>query len=387
MTAIVDGYGRLFGRVNVIDAAIGVALLVAVPFAYGAILLFRPPTPRIVSVERVPLSNVEERTAGGISLGGKLKVHGTGLRPNVRAEIGGHRAIAFVFATTTSADVIFGSDVEPGTHDLVLFDGQQQVARAASAVTIAPPPPRPAARVRVVGALIDLDESRARALQQGSAFRAGNAEAVFDVLDPAQNETRELVQRAGSIDVPVTGLWQRPAAVVMSCEPGPAGCQWGTAFLEAGAVVRMPGAPDLKLRVEEVLPADPPRSATVRVRFIGTPEAVARVKTGDRDRGSPALTARSALIESIANRKETPGEIVTLAQRPAGSVLAWAIDRVAVIDATLRIAVDPGGDTWRYRSLPVKAGAPFTLDTTSYTLQGTILSLDVDAGAVRAAAR
>src|SRR5258708_28159464 len=128
MTAIVDGYGRLFGRVNVIDAAIGVALLVAVPFAYGAILLFRPPTPRIVSVERVPLSNVEERTAGGISLGGKLKVHGTGLRPNVRAEIGGHRAIAFVFETTTPAAVIFGSYVEPGTHHFVLFDRRQPTA-------------------------------------------------------------------------------------------------------------------------------------------------------------------------------------------------------------------------------------------------------------------
>src|SRR4051812_18698882 len=134
MTTIVDREGRLFGRVNLIDAAIIGALLVAVPLAYGAILLFRPPAPTIVSVERVPLSNVEERTAGGVSLGGKLKVHGTGLRPNMRAEIGARRAIAFVFETTQSADVIFGSDVEPGTHDLVLFDGQQQIARAAGAV-------------------------------------------------------------------------------------------------------------------------------------------------------------------------------------------------------------------------------------------------------------
>src|SRR6266849_505744 len=147
MTTIVDGDGRLFGRVNLIDAAIGAALLVAVPLAYGAILLFRPPAPRIASVERVPLSNVEERTAGGVSLGGKLKVRGTGLRPNMRVEIAGRRAIAFVFETPTSGDVIFGSDVGPGTHDLVLFDGIQPLARAVGAVTIAPPAPRPAARV------------------------------------------------------------------------------------------------------------------------------------------------------------------------------------------------------------------------------------------------
>src|SRR5262245_33787407 len=97
MSLVVDREGRLFGRLNLVDAAVGLAVIVLVPMVYGTFLLFRPPAPRIESVERVALSNIEERAAGGASLGGKLKVRGTGLRPNMRAEIGGRRAIAFVF--------------------------------------------------------------------------------------------------------------------------------------------------------------------------------------------------------------------------------------------------------------------------------------------------
>src|SRR2546425_2052560 len=310
MTTIVDSEGRVFGRVNLIDAAIGLALLVVVPLAYGAVMLFRPPAPRISLVERVPLSNIEERTAGGVSLGGKLKVQGTGLRPNIRVEIGGQRAIAFVFETPTSADVIFGSDVPPGTHDLILFDGMHEIARAARAVTIAPPPPRPTARVRVVGALIDLDEPRARALQEGATFQAGNTQTAIAALDLPQKQTNELVQPAGAIDVPVGDVWQRPAAVVLMCEPGPAGCLLGNVLVEARAVIAIPGALNMKLRVDEVLPADPPRPATLRVRFIGTPEAAGLVKAGDLDRGNPVLTGRGASIESISSRRETQRDIV-----------------------------------------------------------------------------
>jgi hypothetical protein len=40
--ALIDDRGRLFGRVNVVDAAIGAFALVLLPIAYGTFLLFRP---------------------------------------------------------------------------------------------------------------------------------------------------------------------------------------------------------------------------------------------------------------------------------------------------------------------------------------------------------
>lgn len=381
MTAIVDREGRLFGRVNLVDAAVGLALFIVVPLAYGAFLLFRPPAPRIASVERVPLSNIEERTAGGLLLGGKLKVRGTGLRPNMRAEIGDRRAIAFVFETPTSADVIFGADVPAGTHDLVLFDGVREIARARGTVTVAPSPPRPTVRVRVVGTLVDLDEARSRALHAGAVFPdAGHPQAELAALDQPETDLHVLAVAGGTIETPVRSLWQRPAAVVLNCEPTPAGCKLGESYLGGAAhmVLGVPGAPDLKLRIDEVLPYDPPRPASIRVRFIGTPEIVGLAKIGDRDHGNPALTLRSASIASLSSPKQTQGDVVTLAPSQAGSVLAWAVERVAVVDALLRLTVDSGTEGFRYRTRLVKVGGSFTFETGTYTLQGTILSVSVD---------
>jgi len=381
VTAVVDREGRLFGKVNLIDAAIVVALFVLVPLAYAAFLLFRPPAPRIASVERVPLSNIEERTAGGLLLGGKLKVRGTGLRPNMRAEIADRRAIAFVFETPVSADVIFGADVPAGTHDLVLFDGVREIARARAAVTVAPGPARPTIRVRVVGALIDLDETRARALQPGAVFPdADHPQAQLAGLDQPQPDVHVIAVPGGAIETPVRNLWQRPAAIILNCEPTSAGCRLGETYLGGAAhmVLGVPGAPDLKLRVAEILPYDPPRPASIRVRFIGTPEIVGLAKIGDRDRGNPALTLRSASIAALSSPKQTQGDIVTLAPGQSGSVLAWAIERVAVVDASLRLGVDSGAEGFRYRTRPLKVGDPFTFEADTYTLQGSVLSVSVD---------
>jgi hypothetical protein len=384
VTAIVDREGRLFGRVNLVDAAVGLALFVVVPLAYGAFLLFRPPAPRIASVELVPLSNIEERTAGGLLLGGKLKVRGTGLRPNMRAEIGDRRAIAFVFETPASADVIFGADVPAGTHDLVLFDGVHEIARARGTVTIAPGPARPTVRVRVVGTLVDLEEVRARALQTGAVFPdREHPEAEIAALGQPETDLHRLAVGAGVVDTAVRNLWQRAAAIVLRCEPGPAGCLVGGVSLGGAAhmVLGVPGAHDLKLRIDEILPYDPPRPASIRVRFIGTPETVALERTGDRDHGDPALTLRSASIVSLSSPKETQGDVVTLAPGQTGSVLAWAAARVAVVDVSLRLTVDAGTEGVRYRTRPVKVGGPFTFETGTYTLQGTVLSLSIDESA------
>lgn len=381
MTAVIDPEGRVFGRVNLIDAAIGVAVLVLLPLAYGAFLLFRPPAPRITSVEKVAFSNTEERTASGANIGGKLKVRGSGLRPNMRAEIGDRRAIAFVFETPASADVIYGSDVPPGTHDFVLFDGVQEIARATAAVTIAPGPARPSVRVRIVGTLIDLDETRAKALQADMAFPdRERPQAEIVALERPETDTHRLAQSNGAIEVPVRNLWQRPAAVVVGCDPGPAGCLLGGVSLGGAQhqVIAVPGAPDLKLRIDEILPTDLPRPASARVRFVAARDAASLVMAGDRDRGNPALTLRSATIESVASRSEAQGNLVTLAPGSTGQVLAWAVDRVVVVEASIRMSVDGGSDGWRYRSQPVKAGAPFTFETSTYVLQGTMLRMAMD---------
>ena len=123
-------------RFNVFDAAVAGFVLVLIPIAYGTFLLFRTPKPIIASVDRVEITK-EERRIGGPNLVAKLKLNGSGLRPMLRASIVDQPAIGFVFENPNSADLLVGA-TSPGAHDLVLYDGAQEVARAPKAVVIDP---------------------------------------------------------------------------------------------------------------------------------------------------------------------------------------------------------------------------------------------------------
>lgn len=123
-------------RFNLFDAAIAGFVIVLIPIAYGTYRLFRTPQPIITSVKLVEITK-EERRVGGPNLTAKLKIQGAGLRPMLRASVDDTPAIGFVFENPKSADLLLGA-VAPGSHDLVLYDGVQEVARAPKAVAIQP---------------------------------------------------------------------------------------------------------------------------------------------------------------------------------------------------------------------------------------------------------
>ena len=123
-------------RMNPFDAAVAVFVIVLIPIAYGTYLLFRTPRPVITSVKPVEITR-EERRIGGPGLVAKLKVQGSGLRPLLRASIDDTPAIGLVFENPNSADLLVGT-IPPGSHDLILYDGVQEVARAPHAVRLQP---------------------------------------------------------------------------------------------------------------------------------------------------------------------------------------------------------------------------------------------------------
>ena len=47
---VIDERGRVFGRINLIDAAAALFVFVLIPVAYGAYLLFRTPPAKLTSV-------------------------------------------------------------------------------------------------------------------------------------------------------------------------------------------------------------------------------------------------------------------------------------------------------------------------------------------------
>jgi hypothetical protein len=132
-------------RINLFDVAVAAFVIVLIPIGYGTYRLFRTPRPVITSVKRVEITK-EERRIGGPNLVAKMKIQGSGLRPMLRASIDDAAAIGFVFENPNSADLLVGA-VPPGSHDLVLYDGVQEVARAPGAVRLQPAAARQAAVV------------------------------------------------------------------------------------------------------------------------------------------------------------------------------------------------------------------------------------------------
>jgi hypothetical protein len=367
-TAVGERPRRGLARINLVDLAVGAFLLFLVPVAFGTFLLFRPPRTRIESVTSVPITREERRLAGGSHVSAKLKVRGSGLRPMLRATLDESPAIGFVFETPNSADVIAGP-IAPGTHDLVLWDGVQEVARAPKSVTIqALPPPR----VRAVGTILDLDRAAADGLREGARFpETGDAIAEIVRLGAAEPARRRMTDAAGgSIDAPVAGRWERRAVVLLRCDPesaegecavsgtpmtaGSAGSRGRFDSAVSALAVTFPWLQPLRLAVDEILPAAAPQPAVVRVRLTGTPDVLALVAVGDRDL---LLDERAATVSALGPRQ---GDALTV---------------------TLAAGADPSRDGWRYRGRLLLPGAPLSFATGRYVVNGTVLALTgVDGG-------
>jgi hypothetical protein len=384
MTALVDERGRLFGRINLVDAAIGAFVVVLVPLAYATMLLFRPSKPTITSVDRAQMTYVEERAGGGTRIDGKLKIHGTGLRPTLRATIGQQDAVGFLFETPSSADVLFGA-IASGTHDLVLYDGVQEVARAKDAVTIAPPLMPVSARVLAVGAFIGLDERTAARLSAGAPSSSTDAGPTIIALGPPIPDYRRVGFSGGLVDLPIEGRLQRPAAVLVACEVnGGQECRVDDASL--GLLERTMVVPVttglVKLLIQELVPSTPPLPTTVRVRFAGYPEVLDRVSVRDRDMSWLALDGRGAEIQTLVRRPDVVGQLVLGSnetdhngERTTATGQASIPERLAVADAVLRLGADQSPLGWRYRGQSLRVGGAITFTTDSYIVRGSILSL------------
>jgi hypothetical protein len=334
---LIDEEGRVFGRVNLFDAAVIAFAIVLIPVAYGTFLLFRTPALHISSVRRVPITKEERRVAGGSGLTAKLKVQGSGLRPMLRASIDSTQAIGFVFENPNSADVLVGR-VPPGTHDLVLYDGVQEVGRLVKSVTIeATAPPR----VSVVGTLVNLDKATADSLGSDAAFRAGPEGAV---------------RKLGEARPQADGRWQRPLAIVLQCDPDPSdeGCAVGGIALSSkpGQTLKLPGlsGADLSFAVSELFPSAAPTTVRARVRFSMAPELTSLVHAGDRD---DCLDDRAAIVDDVGGR------------RAGGTEL----------DVAMHLGADQSPEGLRYRGQLLRAGAPFTLTTDRYVVTGTVLTV------------
>ena len=155
---VIDERGRVGGRVNLVDVAAAVVLLVLIPVAVGAYLLFRTPRPTLVSVSPATVSEGPNQ---------RLEINGTNLRPFMRVSFDTVPAKSFLIGSTRYALVDL-PDLKPGVYDVVLYDYMQEVVRLPKALTVAPIATD--VELEVVGRFKSAPEALAAQLKVGDKF-------------------------------------------------------------------------------------------------------------------------------------------------------------------------------------------------------------------------
>lgn len=352
--SIIDDRGRLFGRLNIVDATIVAFAVVLVPLAYGTYLLFRPAQPRIDSVAPSDITVAERRIGNGSALTAKFKIRGSGLTPLLRAKIGSADALGLVFESPNSADVLVGP-VPPGKHDLILVDGVQEVARANGAIEIRASSGTP---LKASGWLIDMEKTMATAVKAAATIPS-NAPSSFQIVAVGPERPGRARTRFGGgvAEGDPNGLVDREAVLVLKCDSPPLYdvCSIGGQMISGTdpVVVALPGG--YRYELHEVLPMTAPAAATVSVRFTGP--AAALTQPGDQDQ---LLDSRGARVTAVSGREASSATV------------------------TLALGLDESREGWRYRGHVIRPGGSLAITTGRYETTGLVLSIAIQGPAVAA---
>jgi len=366
---LIDERGRLFGRLNLIDALLGIVVIVLLPVAYLAFTLFRTPAPRITEVD-------PPQVALGTEM--RVKVRGTGLRSLFRANIGETPASAYLFENERSADVLF-SHVRPGKYDLTLYDGVQEVARLPGAVTVLEPTLPPSMKVRIIGAVTGLDDARAGQIVRGKKFPESGT-TVTEILAAGAPQPDDLWIKTTDSNVPLksSGIFQVPVLLLTECQLVERDdCRIGGAKIGKGTVVPVPGAGGMRLRIGGVRPNAEAQNAELVLRAVIDSGVADLIKVGDSE--GVGLDAGQATVAAIVNRQSVSGErTVRLGEGATDLVVeARTPDRFTSCELVLRLGLDPFINGWRYSGQTVRVGAPFVFATDRYTVRGSIQKITV----------
>jgi hypothetical protein len=304
----------------------------------------------------------------------RVRLTGEHLRPYLRAEIGGSQPSRFLIMTPTEGEIIL-PDLGPGTYDIALFDETEQVALAKNAITIAVPASEPTITMQLVGTFVNLAESAARSMKPGQRFPP-QGDPIVEVVStaPPIEDVRRVRTAATSVDVPIAGSWRVPATVRVHCV-----FSFDT---QACALNGTPVTPAMVLSVsdsvrfvgEEVRADTPGVPIELLVRFVGRPEVLDAVKPGDADRlATGGGAARAARIASVVSRQTLSGETQLKVLGAPVEMTTQSPDRVAVVEALIRLAADPGPSGLTYRGNVLKPGALFTFESPAYVAYGSVI--------------
>jgi hypothetical protein len=349
---LVDERGRLFGKVNLIDAGVGVIVLLLIPLGYAAYALFRTPVPTITSVEHVPVTD---------GAGYRLRVIGNDLRPYLRVTLGTEQA-AFLVESPNAAEVTAPA-LPPGTHDLVLYDETRELTRVPGALVVDPP----VGALKVLGSFTGLDERAAQTL--ANAAEGGEPSPPMRVVRLESPEP-DLVPLGSVPNVisRVEGLFRVNALVILQCALVDDECVVDGTRVQSGAVVTIPYAGvTLRFRVEEVYSVDE-ELIDVHVRFVTPSETLAELRLEAVRASSP--TGDWGLTPWFVSFEEAIPGVRTIEETNV-------VEEVSVVRALVRVPADRTLTGWRYRGTALLVGGRLAFTTSQHAISGTIVSIRV----------
>src|SRR5689334_6246604 len=206
--AVVDDRGRIGGKVDLIDAVIAVVVLGLIPVAYGAYLLFRTPTPKLLTVR--PSTLYQRNNL-------RVTITGENLRPYLRVTFNGIQGQSYLIGNTTFAYVDL-PELKAGVYDVDLWDYRQDLSTLRKGLTILPLAPTPTMQIEVKGTFKALSADRLKEIKVGDRFPpSGDAQAT--VVSVGKAIPSELQVRAGAslLTVPLGGKTDLQAQLRVQC--------------------------------------------------------------------------------------------------------------------------------------------------------------------------
>lgn len=390
--SLIDGQGRLFGRVNVLDALVGILVLGLIPLGYGAFLMFRERTPTVVALQPNQIAQLKPAT---------LQVTGENLRPFLEAKLGEVTSRGFNLQSPTGAYLLV-PPLPEGTYDLTLLDAGRVVATLPNALTVMAPGWSSVleTEVQALGTFVGLSSEEAGAIRVGSQLKAQEDETgVGEVIavqaaTPATQRLKVAERIVGGalqkefITLPVPGEVRVRSILRLRCVLMQEECRIGETVLAANAFMLLPwpsGSKSRRFVIDEVRHANAPLTfppagpaiATVQVRFVAVPEVMDVLKVGDVDLATFGVTAEAdrAHLTAIASDTQPTAALVTTDGFTARSL--QVSQRVIAFTGTVRVPVvfTPAG--WSYKDRAVKVGGSFNFETTTGVMTGLVVGMTV----------
>lgn len=239
--ALVDERGRLFGWINVFDAAVVLGAVAAIALAgVGYRLITAPPPPRVTEIS--PNTFTEAPTL-------RMAIKGENLMPYMHVYVRRtdeptktmHDPVRWVksdaytpmnlaktvfrLESPTLGEVETTDELQPGTYDLIFHDQLKIVGVAIAAFTVVPAPKIDAvsryreAIVRVDGSFVGLRPEEVSTIKTGAQIPTGAVEPIGEVVSTStvRPDVARIDIGSGTVDATIAGRSAVPAELRVRC--------------------------------------------------------------------------------------------------------------------------------------------------------------------------